>query len=270
MNNKPIIYAAKVCGQYVTTTATTTADKLRTVEPILNKPEDERTPFERATLLNAMYFVTHKDTASRNSKLDSLISISTCALTNPFCAKLRTVAGCICQKCYATAQQKQQTALAEHNTINGLILCNQLFTVEELATKYIGVKFARIEAFGDVYDLKQAQNYIRLIKSHPETIWGIWTKHPATYDAAFTAEGGKPRNARFVLSSRMINQQTNTPDYISPDMIDHVFTVYDRKTPRPEAAYHCRKKCRECIVAGKGCYYPASEFNPVQVAEEIK
>ena len=45
--------------------------------------------------------ITKGLTLQHTGKMESIISLSTSTNTNPFCEKMRSIEGCICQKCYA-------------------------------------------------------------------------------------------------------------------------------------------------------------------------
>ena len=245
----------------------TTGRAAETAAAILDKPEEKRTPADIAQLVSLLWIVHHHDSPGNNSKLAGIDSISTSALDNPIC-KARTQcenANCICSHCYAITQQKRDTALNEHNIINGIILRNHLFTVDALIYAPIYTQFARIESFGDVATETQARNYLRLMKAHPQQNFGVWTKNPRIWANAIKTEG-KPENVIFTLSSPLINHPTEPADDLKT-LFDHVFTVYNKTA---SACITCRKKCRDCILSKTGCYFKASETNPKHVSKALK
>lgn len=240
----------------------TTAAKAEKVAAILNKPTEERTPADIATLVNALWIVHHHD-GETESKLAGLDSISTSAIYNKFCAARIAKSDYVCARCYAVAQQKQYSSLNEHNTINGWILKEYLIPVEYLDLIPVSTIYARIESFGDVETVTQAKNYLHIIKAKARTSWGVWTKNPTIWAAAIREEG-KPDNAVFVISSPRIDKETSLNLY--PEFFDHVFTVYSKGAIKAGKEINCPKKCRDCLQ----CYRPAGNGNPARIAERLK
>ncbi|MBR2100869.1 MAG: hypothetical protein IJ927_06110, partial [Eubacterium sp.] len=71
-------------------------------------------------------------------------------------------------------------------------LNKRLLTPKEAKAVEITTQLGRIESFGDVASVTQARNYIRIIKAHPRTRFGIWSKNWGIWLVAFKKEGGKP------------------------------------------------------------------------------
>lgn len=270
MNSESFVFAGKAYTFHFSTTIETA----RIAEKILAKPQEKRTRADEKALVKCLWIVHHKNTTDRKSKLAGIDSISTCALDNELCAKLRLLPDCICSHCYAATQQKQHTGLAEHNILNGIILRNHLFSVSSLRFLPINTLFARIESFGDVSTVTQARNYIRIIRAFNAVHFGVWTKHPGIWYKAVQEEGKRPHNMSFVVSSPLVNVRMNLEliNRLFPALqIDHVFTVYDKKAIASGQKINCGGlSCMDCIRARKGCYYKASARNSVFVAEELK
>ena len=204
------------------------------------------------------FFTIHVTNHAKGSKMEGIQSIGTTSLCNPICRKRKEICGGICAKCYADALCKCRKSLDEHLQENFGKLTARLLTRREATAVPITSAITRIESFGDVANVVQARNYLRIIRSHPHIRFGIWSKNWGIWLAAFKAEG-KPRNCTYVHSSMYINQ----PDGIDPAMmpyVDHVFTVWDKKTypaviaenPATECAgircmscQKCYKKCRK-------------------------
>lgn len=204
------------------------------------------------------------------SKLDGLQSISTCCLDNVFCiARMNKEDKYhICKHCYAASQQKRNFALTEHNIINGLILRTVLFPEKFAALVPFSTLYARIESFGDVGNVTQARNYTRIMKTHPAINFGVWSKNFGTWYFAFEKENGKPENSTFVVSSERINKEELYQYEHHKNYIDHVFTVYEKGV---DVEINCGgRRCMDCIMNKKGCYFKPSEDNPVSIKEELK
>ena len=132
--------------------------------------------------------------------------------------------------------------------------------------------YLRIESFGDVANVIQARNYIRIIKAFPEKRCAIWTKNIAIWDTAFKAEGGKPKNTTFVLSSPYMNKPVSRTILENFPFIDHVFTVYDKKYAKQHnIKINCGgRKCMECIIKKINCYYRVNKDNDTFYINELK
>jgi len=209
-----------------------------------------------AALVNCIWIVHHT-----SNKLEGIDSISTSVHDNCFCKAWRNVKDCICQHCYAYNQQSYQTGLKEHNILNGIILRNVLLPVVAFkALKFI-FPYLRIESFGDVANVTQARNYIRIIKAFPGKRCAIWSKNLAIWKQAFIEEGytgkEKPKNTTFVASSPYLNKPIAETILESFPFIDHIFTVYTKAYARKNnIVINCGgRKCLECIMKKTNCYF---------------
>lgn len=196
---------------------------------------------------------------SEGTKMEGIQSISTSCLGNPICEARKKIKGSVCEKCYADTINKMRKSLTKHLMENMDILSSRLLTKTEAAMVPITSLVARIESFGDVQNVTQARNYIRIIRAHKYTKFGIWSKNLNLWGQAFDIEG-KPRNCTYVHSSAMVD----IPDFILTryrKYVDHVFTVwshdiYDdlyKGSPSECAGIHCMS-CLKCYKRG-GQYY---------------
>lgn len=218
---------------------------------ILEKAKTIVSGNDAATLASALWIVNHMA-----NKLEGICSISTSVHDNCFCQRWRKVKDCICAHCYAHTQQLRHTGLKEHNILNGIILRNVLLPIAALKRLSIVFPYLRIESFGDVANVTQARNYIRIIKAFPEKRCAIWSKNLAIWAEAFKAEG-KPKNTTFIASSPYMNKPIAETILESFPFIDHIFTVYDKKYAKEHnIIINCGgRKCMECIKAKINCYY---------------
>lgn len=206
--------------------------------------------------MTAIHVTRHSD----GTKMQGIQSIGTTSLVNPICRKRKEVCGGICEHCYADALCKCRRSLNDHLRDNFRALNARLLTAKEAKAVPVSSAIARIESFGDVASVTQARNYLRIIKAHPDIRFGIWSKNWGIWLAAFKKEG-KPKNCTYVHSSG----QVNIPDSIDPRMknyVDHVFTVWDKKTypgviakkPRTECAGLSCMECRKCYRKNTSYY----------------
>lgn len=206
-------------------------------------------------LVSCLWIVNHM-----SNKLEGISSISSSVCDNLFCKARQTIKDCICRFCYAYNQQSYQTGLKEHNIINGIILRNILIPVKFFKFLQILFQYLRIESFGDVQNVIQARNYIRIIKAFPKKRCAIWSKNIAIWEQAFKLEG-KPKNTTFVFSSSKLNIPEKI-DLNRYNFIDHIFTVYTKEFAKENnITINCGgRKCMECILKKINCYYRNTEF----------
>lgn len=202
----------------------------------------------------------HVTMHSNGTKMAGIQSISTTSLVNPICQKRKEMCGGVCAHCYAASLCKMRTSLNQHLAENYEKLTSRLLTPKEAAAVPVTSLIARIESFGDVANVTQARNYIRIIRAHKWIRFGIWSKNWGIWHAAFKQEG-KPRNCTYVHSSMYLNNSTG----VYPQMrkyVDHVFTVWNKelypqvieKNPASECAGLSCAQCQKCYKKG-GSYY---------------
>lgn len=230
---------------------------------ILNKVK--HTTMDFIQLVSCLWVVNHT-----KDKLEGISSISSSVCDNLFCKARQNIDNCICKYCYAYNHQNYRIGLKEHNVLNGIILRNILIPVKYFKFLKILFPYLRIESFGDVANVTQARNYIRIIKAFPEKRCAIWSKNIYIWKQAFEIEG-KPKNTTFVFSSSFLNKLEN-PDPVKYWFVDHVFTVYTKKYAKDNnIKINCGgKKCLECILAKKNCYFKCSAKNDTFYINELK
>lgn len=204
------------------------------------------------SLVACLWIVNHNA-----RKLEGISSISSSVTDNARCSAWRKIKDCICTHCYAYNQQLCHTGLREHNTLNGIILRNVLLPVSAFKFLKILYPYLRIESFGDVANVTQARNYIRIIKAFPGKRCAVWTKNIEIWHQAFILEGGKPKNTTFVVSSPYMNKPIAETILENYPEIDHIFTVYTKKFAKENGiVINCGgRKCLECIKAKINCYF---------------
>lgn len=204
------------------------------------------------------FMTIHVTNHSDNTKMAGIQSIGTTSLCNPICQKRKEICNGICSHCYADSLCKMRKNLNMHLVQNFEKLTSRLMTPKEADAVPVTSLIARIESFGDVANVTQARNYIRIIRSHKWITFGIWSKNWGIWHAAFKKEG-KPKNCTFVLSSMHINRKDEAPPLMIP-YVDHVFTVWDKahypefEGGLTECAGLCCAKCQKCYHKG-GSYY---------------
>ena len=224
---------------------------LRTVKTATEK----LTTLQYEKLVSCLWVVNHMA-----NKLEGICSISSSVHDNCFCKARQAIKDCICKYCYAFNQQSYQTGLKEHNILNGIILRNILIPISVFKKLIFVFPYIRIESFGDVQNVIQARNYIRIIKANSNKRCAVWSKNIEVWSKAFEIEG-KPKNTTFVFSSSFLNVVAKI-DKEKYSFVDHVFTVFTKEyAKKHNIIINCGgRKCMECILKKINCYYRNTEF----------
>lgn len=169
-------------------------------------------------------------------KMEHVPSISTCCKCNKYCQARIKNGESVCAHCYADSMLGYRKNLVETTTRNHEILSDHLFKRKELRNLKIKwtkkalegnpKRIVRFEAFGDVDNVTQARNYIRIAKVNRDCNFAVWSKNSGIWARAFLLER-KPLNLKFVLSSLRVNKREKIGPLIAP-FVDHVFTVYSK------------------------------------------
>jgi len=197
-----------------------------------------------------------------SGKLSGIPSISTSCRCNPHCLRRMTSGrlDAICRACFAekTLGRYDDTERAAES--NFLLLTSGLLP-DEWIPRFGNVQFVRIESFGDLYNVNQARNYLRIIKNNPRVTFAWWTKNAGILARAIKLEG-RPKNVVLVQSSERIDR----PEEKRFPFFDHVFTVY--RSEETAAAHGRRINCgaRDCL----GCLRCYSRRTARDVSELLK
>ena len=213
-----------------------------------------------SSLADEMRMVQAVHISEMSGKLEGYYSLSTSVLMNPICQARARVPGSICAKCYAANTASRYNHLMQCLETNYLIMNGFLISETAWATLSWPTTNgdARIESFGDVATVTCAQNYLRIIKSHPWLNFGVWTKNTAIWNEAIHLEGGKPSNMKYVISSTCVD----VPDELdaeTAELADHRFTVYSNDGEHINCGGRKCATCRKCY--GNGVF---------DIAEHIK
>lgn len=208
-----------------------------------------RKEFHGAEWFKKTYGIT---ISTHSGKLSGMQSLSTSCMDNPRCALYAKCEGSICEKCYARNYQTFRGTLKNAMMKNGEVLREKLLDEYPI----LNAAYFRIESFGDVANVTQARNYIRLAKRNPQTTFGWWTKNPDIVDAAILLEG-RPENIVFIISSVYQNRRMNP--FKRYPWVDKVFTVYTEDyIEEHRVSINCgENQCMGCLQCYKrgGCKY---------------
>jgi hypothetical protein len=198
-----------------------------------------------------------------SGKMTGINSIGTTCATNPWCQKRRENNDSVCSKCYAETYMKMRKALKERLENNAEILTTRLLKDGEIPVTNAAV--FRFESFGDLHNVTHLANYVLICERNPFTHFGLWTKNIWLLDELFNQNGiKKPENLSIVVSSPMLNKVMEL-DREKYWMVDHVFTVYDKKfIEANDVDINCGS--RDCLGCQR-CYHTSTEF---YVNEKLK
>lgn len=192
-------------------------------------------------------------TTKHTGKMEGMYSLSTSSDDNPFCIARKQCGGMVCDKCYVKRIISRFPKAKNNCLHNSKVLRKQLFQVSDFPI--INAHCFRLESFGDLANVTQMRNYIRLCKRNPRVRFALWTKNVWFVDEGVMLEG-KPKNLVIIQSSEYVNKV----DGIYSDNVDKVFTVYDKKylSSHPEVKIQCGrdKKCLTCLA----CYYGKAKY----------
>lgn len=200
---------------------------------------------------------------NHSGKMKGINSIGTTCATNPHCIKRMENNESVCSKCYASTYMKMRKALKEHLEDNARILTTELLEGREIPVT--NSQIYRFESFGDLHNATHLENYVRICERNSYTKFGLWTKNMWILDEVFNEKGiEKPENLSIVVSSPMLNGVMEF-DRNKYWMIDHVFTVYDKKfIEENDIEINCGS--RDCLGCQQ-CYHTDTEF---YIKEKLK
>lgn len=209
---------------------------------------------------------TVKVSTGMTGKMRGIESLSTSTDTNPICQARRNCKGSVCEHCFAHRTLSMYKQSREAYAQNGEVLANHLLSKREAGFIRFSTALGRIESFGDVANVIQARNYIRIVRGNPQTMFGAWTKNPEIWDEAFAIEG-KPRNLSMVVSSMWLNKELDASKL--PAWVDYTFTVYTKEYIKEHDVFiNCG--ARSCSTCHR-CYDRYKKKNGiVAIREELK
>lgn len=215
--------------------------------------------------------------SEHEGKLLGIPSISTSCLHNERCLARMKNGEAVCSHCFAMHLMEFRKALRDAMERNLEALSDHLFSDEELegVTIHFTPKmlelnpnhYVRIESFGDVRNVIQARNYLRIAKANPWLKWGAWTKNDDLYGEAFELEG-KPENLSMGYSSLKLNEIADITklDQRFVENLDFVFTVFTKEYAEEHGILiNCGgRACRTC-----GTCYEANKSDGIKYINEL-
>lgn len=221
------------------------------INSILCKPE--LSTADRMQLIS-LISVSYHD----SGKIEGIFSIDSSAHACSYCEKMRAAAGknpsIICSACYDYNLECVRPAMLKRHALNLQLLSSVLYDPSEL--KYINCGYNSIVRFnssGDIANVIQARNYIRIAKTHEYNKFALWTKNIPAVVNAIELEG-KPDNLTLIQSSPIVGRPAIKAKYF-----DYVFTVYATNAALIEDVYYGDNECngKKCLDCGYKCYLRA-------------
>ena len=186
-----------------------------------------------------------------SGKLEGIQALNTDTTTNPFCLKMQKISGSICAQCYSMRMLKTY----RKNCVpvfkdNGERLSKHL-SYDDIPR--IGSQYFRVSAHGELSNITQLINVMKIVTHNPRTFFGIWTKRTDLV-GQWLGTYKKPENCNLVYSNPFVDKVC-----MIPPGFDKVFNVVsdERET------VNCRGKCIDCLL----CY---TKNNVRQITEVIK
>lgn len=199
-------------------------------------------------------------TLNHTGKMSGMASLSTSVIQNPICAKRAKVPGSICEKCFAVNMFKMRgKGFSDCFKKNTEVLTSEVIPVKEWPI--VNYRVFRLEAFGDLQNRTQVENYFNFAKRNPGTIFALWTKNPVFIKEAIENGNKKPKNLIIIQSSCFIDKA----DEKKYDFIDKVFTVYSKPYIK-ENNIDINCGARNCLECGR-CY---SKRTSNEIREQLK
>jgi len=182
---------------------------------------------------------------NHSGKMEGMVSLSTSVKLNPDCAERAKIPGSICSKCYADRQLSYQHSTAAKYERNTKLLTSEVYPVE--CFPEILETIGRFEAFGELFNTIQLENYFNMCLKNPDVDFALWTKN--VYILANGRRKGlqKPKNLTILQSSMFINSPVRKTD----PWVDKTFTVWDKEHAKSVNINCGGKKCKKCQI----CYH---------------
>ena len=195
-------------------------------------------------------------------KMTDIRSISTSTKLNERCRENAKIKGSICEHCYAEALCNLRPSLSKALERNTHLLRSGPLLPEQIPDVSPDEIF-RFEAFGDLNNYQQLENYVTIAKANPKTVFALYTKCYDWIKYYFDAFD-PPKNLVIVLSSLMVNTPLDPEKVLgstyakfAPSQIK-IFTVYTKEylKKHPEVSINCGSrscfKCRKCYNPNNG------------------
>lgn len=194
---------------------------------------------------------------SLGGKMLDVWAFSTLSLVNPLCLARMRNEKLVCHHCYV---KKSLYICAVLNFVqNAFLLMNYELPIDWIPVLNPKNKekhpIIRIESFGDLFNVVQVKNYLRIVYSNPDFHFGMWTKNP-NYLKQGIDEIGKPENLSTVFSMSVVDKMDESNKFDS--YFDHKFIVVNSQELKDKyltnSAYYPCKCGRHSCINCQNCY----------------
>lgn len=205
-----------------------------------------------------------------DGKMDGVISLSSYVGANRYCAaRCNNCDNAICKYCFADSLTKQRIGLKNKLRRTHAILTQVELNAQDIPTIDSNIwPFFRLEAFGDLNNVIQFNNYNLFAAVNPDVNFTLWSKNPGVIQSAINGGTVIADNLVIGLSSLYLN----TPELKKAQrypFIRFLFTVYTEDYIRAhDVQINCgAKHCASCGI----CYKYLHEFkHGLQLINERK
>ena len=195
---------------------------------------------------------------NHTGKMEGIKSISTSVLLNKHCQANRKILGAICAHCYADTLAKMYSGLEERLDRNTKLLTSRLLDWDELPD-LAGEEIFRLEAFGDLNNEVQMENYYNIVRKNTFVRFSLYTKQIGIVQNFFARKDvDMLPNLTIIFSSLFLNKKMDISHLYMPKPFFEgqykTFTVYTKKflVKHPEIKINCGarscNKCRRCYL----------------------
>lgn len=165
----------------------------------------------------------------------------------------------ICAYCFANRSHWDAAVAGARNLS---VLSAAVLDISDLPI-FGNVRMVRFEWGGDVQNVTQARNYIRIAKANPGVVFAWWSKNLTIINRAIKLEG-RPENVVFIQSS-FYTDKIDKPRY---DWVDKVFTVWTSEETASAAGVAINCGARHCVSCSR-CYKLRKPGDPVEYVHEL-
>lgn len=207
---------------------------------------------------------------NHTGKMEGIKSISTSVLLNKHCQKNRKILGSVCTHCYADTLAKMYSGLQARLERNTKVLSERVLKWEELPD-LSGEQIFRLEAFGDLNNEYQMENYYNIVRKNPFVRFSLYTKQIGIVQNFFARiDIDMLPNLTLIFSSLFLNKKSDIGHLSLPAPFFEgqykTFTVYTKRflMEHPEVKINCGARCcNTCRL----CYL---KNNITEISEVLK
>jgi len=182
-----------------------------------------------------------------SGKLQGFYSINTNPFDNPYCNKMASIPGSICEQCYSRKMLTTMRKSCNRSWSENAFRISKEVIPEKLLPDLSGLQCNgafRFSSHGEIINENHLINLCNIARKNPDITFGLWTKR---VDMIQKHRDQIPSNVVLIASTRWVDIAQPSV----PDGFDKVFSAYTK----PFAEQHtvpinCSGHCKECMT----CY----------------